>query len=172
MLNIFIFLYKKIFFLFKKEKYSHKWRKDSAHKILKRLDTLNEAQIFVYLRKIDPFTMEELILTALEKREDIKIERNTKYTGDGGVDGRFYLLNKNRKPLKCIIQAKRYSSLINPKHLKEFANQINQENAYLGFFIHTGRTSKNSFAYAKSINNLRIISGQRLIKLIKFGAID
>ena len=87
-------------------------------------------------------------------------------------DGRFYILNDNKKPLKCIIQVKRYSSFINTKHLKEFSNQITQENAYLGFFIHTGKTSKNSFAFAKSINNLEIISGQRLIKLIRFGALD
>ncbi|MCT7910706.1 restriction endonuclease [Arcobacter lacus] len=167
-LLLFYFI-KRVFF---NEKYSHKWRKKSAVKVLKKLENLNEAQIFTYLRKIDPFTLEELILTVLEKREDIKIERNKKYTGDGGVDGRFYILENNKKPLKCIIQAKRYSSLINPKHLKEFANQINQENAYLGFFIHTGKTSKNSFAFAKSVNNLEIISGRRLIKLIKFGALD
>ena len=167
-----LFLFQKFLTLFKKEKYSHKWRKASAVKVLKKLETLNEAQIFTYLRKIDPFTMEELILTVLDKREDIRIERNKKYTGDFGVDGRFYILKDNTKPLKCIIQAKRYSSFINPKHLKEFANQIHEENAYLGFFIHTGKTSKNSFAFAKSINNLEIISGQRLIKLIRFGAID
>lgn len=166
------FLFQKFLTLFKKEKYSHKWRKASAIKVLNKLETLNEAQTFTYLRKIDPFVMEELILTVLDKREDIRIERNQKYTGDFGVDGRFYILKDNTKPLKCIIQAKRYSSFINPKHLKEFANQIHEENAYLGFFIHTGKTSKNSFAFAKSINNLEIISGQRLIKLIRFGAID
>ena len=169
---MFLNFFKKLLNFFKKEKYSHKWRKASAVKVLKKLETLNEAQTFTYLRKIDPFVMEELILTVLDKREDIRVERNKKYTGDFGVDGRFYILENNKKPLKCIIQAKRYSSLINPKHLKEFANQIHEENAYLGFFIHTGKTSKNSFAFAKSINNLEIISGQRLIKLIRFGAID
>ncbi|RBQ32275.1 restriction endonuclease [Arcobacter sp. FW59] len=166
------FLFQKFLTLFQKEKYSHKWRKASAVKVLNKLKTLNEAQIFTYLRKIDPFVMEELILTVLDKREDIRIERNKKYTGDFGVDGRFYILKDNTKPLKCIIQAKRYSSFINPRHLKEFANQIHEENAYLGLFIHTGKTSKNSFAFAKSINNLEIISGQRLIKLIRFGALD
>lgn len=168
----FLFLCLSLFFYKRREKYSHKWRKISAQKVLLKLQTFNEGQIFSYLRKIDPFTMEELILTALDRREDIKVERNKKYTGDGGVDGRFYILNTKKEPLKCIIQAKRYSSFINQKHLKEFVNQIHKENAYLGLFIHTGKTSKDSFDFARSIKNLKIISGEKLINLIHFGAID
>ena len=166
-----LFLCYSIYLKYFKEKYSHTWRKKSANKVLEKIKHFDSPQVFAYLRKVEPFIVEELILSALDQREEIKIQRNKRYTGDNGIDGKFVLKNKEVN-IKFIVQVKRYSSYINPKHLKEFANQIHEENAYLGFFIHTGKTSKNSFAFAKSINNLEIISGQRLIKLIRFGAID
>jgi restriction system protein len=172
----FIFLSIFLFSFFKKrygEKYSHKWRKKSALNILNKLENFeNDAQIFNYLRKIDPFVMEELILTAIDKRDDVKIVRNKKYTNDNGVDGRFYLTVENngrKKQLKFIIQAKRYRSYINLNHLKEFKEQINRENAYSGLFVHTGKTSSTSFAFARNNEKIRIISGTKLVKLLKTG---
>jgi len=50
--------------------------------------------VFAYLRKVEPFIVEELVLSALDQREDIKIQRNKRYTGDNGVDGRFYIKTK------------------------------------------------------------------------------
>lgn len=161
-------IYKKKFAL----KYSHKWRIKSANKVLLKVNEMNEKQIFSYIRKVDAFVIEELILSALDKREDIKIIRNKRYTGDNGIDGKF-ILNKNidgkETSLMCIIQAKRYSSLINPQHLRDFAKQIKEENASIGFFIHTGRTSKKSFDYVNQIDSLEIISGMKLISLLKKG---
>lgn len=153
------------------EKYSHKWRKKSASKVLEKIQAMEDRQIFTYLRKIDPFVMEELVLNALDKREDIEIKRNKKYTGDNGVDGRFYHIRQDDKGEKIrkkyVVQVKRYKSYINLSHLKEFSEQIQRENAYAGIFVHTGKTGKNSSSFVNEIENMQIISGQKLIRLVK-----
>lgn len=123
--------------------------------------------MFAYLRKVEPFIVEEVVLSALDQREDIKIQRNKRYTGD--VDGRFYIKNKEVN-LKFVIQVKRYSSYINSKHLEEFHEQIIKEKAYKGLFVHTGKTSKNSLELSKNNDKLEIISGERLINLIRTGS--
>ena len=109
-------------FLYKKfgVKYSHKWRRKSAEKVLNKIQFMEDAQIFAYLRKIDAFTMEELVLSAFDKREDVTIIRNSRYTGDGGVDGRLYHNkeeNGKKEKRKYLIQVKIYSSYINKKHV-------------------------------------------------------
>ena len=125
--------------------------------------------MLAYLRKDEPFIVEELVLSALDRREDIKIQRNKRYTGDNGVDGRFYIKNKEVN-LKFVVQVKRYSSYINSKHLEEFHEQIIKEKAYKGLFVHTGKTSKNSLELSKNNDKLEIISGERLINLIRTGS--
>lgn len=114
-----------------------------------------EPRVLGYLRKIDPLVFEELVLTAL-KDLGAKIKRNSRYTGDGGIDGSFRL-----NGLKWLIQAKRYSGAINPQHIKEFSKVCN---GYKGLFVHTGRTGEKSKAALPQ--NLSIISGGRLVGLV------
>lgn len=74
---------------------------------LKRIQGDNkEARIISYLRKIDPFVFEELLLDSFE-RQGYTILRNERYTHDGGIDGRIYLNGES-----FLIQAKRYGSYI------------------------------------------------------------
>lgn len=113
-----------------------------------------------YLKKIDPFVFEELLLSALENK-GFKIRRNKKYTGDGGIDGIIWD-NKNRKYL---IQAKRYASYVSKNHILEFHNLVLEQNCYSGLFIHTGKTGKNTFELFKK-GNIQIISGSNLLDLI------
>jgi restriction system protein len=116
-----------------------------------------EARILGYLRKINPYVFEELLLTSLEKQE-FKIQRNKSYSGDGGVDGRATLNGR-----LYLIQAKRYKNYVSTKHLEEFQQKIGDGN---GLFIHTGKTGKATFEKYRN-TNLEIISGNRLIKLIE-----
>ena len=164
-----LFLCYSIYLKYFKEKYSHTWRKKSANKVLEKIKHFDSPQVFAYLRKVEPFIVEELILSALDQREEIKIQRNKRYTGDNGIDGKFVLKNKEVN-IKFIVQVKRYSSYINPKHLKEFEEQIIKEKAYKGLFIHTGKTSKNLLEVSKNNDKLEIISGERLINLIRTGS--
>ena len=155
-----------LFFSFAGKKGRIRQRKNikTADKVIKQLSCFSgenkEARILSYLRKIDPFVFEELLLTSFEKLGYI-IERNDRYTGDGGIDGRVYLNGK-----LYLIQAKRYKSYVNTKHLSDFLQLVNQtEQAEGGYFIHTGKTGKETYQLYKN-SRIEIISGDKLINLI------
>ena len=115
-------------------------------------------RILAYLRTIDPFVFEEMILHALQRR-GLQAIRNTRYTGDGGIDGRVVLEGR-----KTLIQAKRYSRHIDAAHVAAFAAICRKEDAW-GLFIHTGRTGCSAWA-AGSDPRIDIVSGERLINLL------
>ncbi len=109
-----------------------------AELVLKRLRS-GEVQLpkaLAILRKMNPYAFEELLLTCCHE-QGWKIERNFRYTKDGGLDGRVAIAGR-----LYLIQAKRYRGYINLKHIRDFNQVIQQEKAYGGFFIHSGKTSK------------------------------
>lgn len=117
------------------------------------------------LRSCNPFVFEELLLNIFAEIEEFKIVRNKRYTGDGGIDGRFYF-----DDYPFLIQAKRYTSHINPQHVEEFAHKIKIYNAEFGLFIHTGKTGNQSWQNARSSRkDLMIVSGQKLVDLVLIG---
>jgi len=115
-----------------------------------------EARIIAYLRKIDPYVFEELLLEALIKK-GFKITRNKRYSGDGGIDGKAYF----REQL-YFIQAKRYKRYVSAQHLENFQTVVGDKK---GLFIHTGKTGKDTYEKYKR-TNIEIVSGQRLIELV------
>lgn len=132
-----------------------------SERILQKINSFQYAgQKLNYLRKIDPFVFEELLLSAYQKR-DYSIVRNLKYTGDGGIDGLVY----DKEGNEILIQAKRYSSYVNPKHLDDFLNLVNSSSAIKGKFIHTGKTGKQTYSTYKN-SNIEIISGSNLLQLL------
>lgn len=148
----------------KGQKNSHQWRKKSAKAALQKLQNFKyDGQRFSYLRKIDAFVFEEMILSAISQHNGIKIIEANAYTGDGGIDGTF-LINSNGKKKKVLIQAKRYSGYINNKHIQEFCGVIDRERASYGLFVHTGKTGKAS--KEKVCGKVSIISGSELITLL------
>ncbi len=116
-------------------------------------------QIISYLRKLNPFVFEELLLTAFEDA-GFKIKRNSRYTGDGGVDGKVKIDGK-----WYLIQAKRYKSHISRQHINDFIHICRRHNLP-GLFIHTGRTGTQSRVSAQNSDYIQIISGQRLVHLL------
>jgi restriction system protein len=146
----------------------HRYRIKKSKEILKKIRSFKgdniEKRIENYLIKIDPFTFEELLLTLFEE-SGCKIKRNKKYTGDGGIDGKFIF---NRKLF--YIQAKRYKNYIKRDDVLKFSNLCQEKKAY-GVFIHTGKHSEN----VKNIENLsgkiRIIDKNELINYILNGNI-
>ncbi|MDH5327654.1 MAG: restriction endonuclease [Gammaproteobacteria bacterium] len=109
-----------------------------------------------YLKKINPYVFEELILTALETH-GAKIARNHKYSGDGGLDGRFEYKGK-----RFAIQAKRYKDHVSTEHINELSQLSGTYDQAL--FVHTGKTRRNAFRGLPS--NIQIISGNRLLDLL------
>ena len=162
--NVFLYLIISMLFIiiiFSKKRNKHQNNILSSKKILLKLNCFKfEGQKINYLKKINPFVFEELLLSAFEEK-GYKIKRNKKYTGDGGFDGTIFDKQNN----KYLIQAKRYSYYINPKHITEFGELL-KKNKCKGFFIHTGKTGRKSFIEISKYHNIEIISGNKLIKLI------
>ena len=137
---------------------SHRRRIRAADRALAKLSEIQSpAARFAWLRKMDPFTFEEMILTAL-KREGAKIKRNRRYTGDGGADGRAVINGETH-----LIQAKRYSGHINAADVREFAS-LCAANGVKGLFVHSGKTGGGSIV-AMGSGVVRIVSGQGLLTL-------
>lgn len=151
-------------------KHSHRWRIRSAAKALEKIRGFrNNGQVFTYVRKVDPFVFEEMILLAISDRDDVEVARGSnRYTGDGGVDGTFFLTSGGLQR-KVLIQAKRYKSHINKQHVEAFGHVLMQKRAAFGLFVHTGRTGKASRGEATARGNIRIISGDALVRLLKYG---
>lgn len=148
--------------LFRHEKRLHRQYRHNAKKLLKKIRKHidNPAIVFGILRRENCFVFEELLLLCLQKH-GFRIARNNAYTGDGGVDGTFYDSEGN----KFLVQAKRYSNAINPRHVSDFAAVVRREKAAGGFFVHTGRTG--GMSYKNLVPEVRIISGRKLLRLMR-----
>ena len=106
-----------------------------------------------------PFVFEEMLLICFKER-DFKVIRNSKHTGDGGIDGIVF----NPMGQKILVQAKRYRNAINPQHILDFLIVIKQKKANGGYFIHTGHTGEKSKFYKNIF--IKIISGSELVKFV------
>ncbi|WP_158150189.1 restriction endonuclease [Pantoea agglomerans] len=138
----------------------HRRYRATAARVHQRLRELNgDGQRMSYLRKINPYVFEELLLLAFEL-QGLKVERNASYSGDGGLDGKVFINGE------CwLIQAKRYSRAISPSHVRDFDALLSRA-GQRGFFIHTGRTGQMSQAVCRTSSRLKIISGQNLLRLL------
>ncbi|WP_407263626.1 restriction endonuclease [Klebsiella pneumoniae] len=126
-------------------------------------DYLQQCPKINYLRKIDPFVFEELLLEGFEAH-GFRTIRNKRYTGDGGIDGRV-IIGKYR----YLIQAKRYRGHIALQHVQEFEKLLKRHNCR-GSFCHTGKTGAGSKSVSIASERMEIISGQRLIDLLTPGS--
>jgi restriction system protein len=137
----------------------HRRYRATAARVHQRLRELKgDGQRMSYLRKINPYVFEELLLAF--ERQGLKVERNASYSGDGGLDGKVFINGE------CwLIQARRYSRAISPGHVREFDALLSRA-GQRGFFIHTGRTGQMSRAVCRTSSRLKIISGQNLLRLL------
>ncbi len=147
-----------------RSKRSHKWRQNASKK---RLLTLREivgnddgetfARRLAYLRTVDPLIFEEWVLDAFQRHGWI-VERGTRYSGDGGLDGKIY---KNDQ--WAGVQCKRYKEGIKAAHIDDFSRVLAKNKLPKGYFVHTGRTPSGA-RHRKE--NVIILSGQELVKFL------
>ncbi len=144
-----------------KRKTAHRHTKNinTASRVLKRTNGFELPQMLNYLRQIDAYVFEELLLTAF-KEKGYQISRNKSYSGDGGLDG---MIHRDGKTY--LVQAKRYDSLIKNKHVIEFCRLVSTKHVHGGFFVHTGKTPYAAWNSIKN-TNVKIISGKKLVSLI------
>lgn len=138
----------------------HRRNIQNGIKVIEKIKTFQipAAQIS-YLRKIDCFVFEEIILTSLNKL-GYKIQRNKRYTGDGGIDGYVKIHG-----MPTYIQAKRYHHYIRKTDLEEFAHLCRSHDK-CGLFVHTGKTGKKTWEILEKKPHIDIISGSRLLDLV------
>lgn len=139
---------------------NHLWRRHAAKRVITKLQQIEGfGPRLAYLRKIDPFVFEELVLEGFERR-GCKVKRNKRYTGDGGIDGRFWI-----KGQLYLVQAKRYSGHVSAAHLRDFCRLVDRQRCR-GIFVHTGRTGKMAREISESHAGVTILSGDILLKLL------
>jgi restriction system protein len=131
-----------------------------ASQVLQRLRSITPIVklpvVIATLRRISPYVFEELVLTCCLE-QGWQIQRNFRYTGDGGIDGRVLILGK-----LYVIQVKRYTNHINAEHIKDFLSCIEHERASGGFFVHTGITGQLSKQLIRRSNKIILVSGHKL----------
>ena len=150
-----------IFYRTCRKKSKHYFKIKSADRALDVVGAIScPKRAFGYLRKVDPFVFEEMVLSAMAKY-GYKIKRNRRYTGDGGIDGQVKIDGD-----WCLIQCKRYSNYINNKHLTEFIDLCERKGCK-GLFVHSGRTGKKCLVSISSSVDVKIISGSGLLRLLK-----
>lgn len=143
---------------------SSRWRVESSKSALKKIKSIEiPAQVIAYIRKMDPFTFEEMILTSINRNTFVKIERNKRYTGDGGIDGKFFINGS-----LFLIQAKRYHGLVKTSDIEDLLQKTTYHNATGSLFIHTGKTSTVALK-RYSEGKVFIVSGHAMVALIQKG---
>lgn len=128
-------------------------------KLRNNADKAKLSTVIATLRRLSPYEFEELMLTCC-KDQGWQIRRNSRYSGDGGIDGRTLIGGK-----LYAIQAKRYFGYINPEHIREFYQVIETEGAAGGFFIHSGKTGTLSKQLLSEFQII-LLSGQKLVDFV------
>lgn len=136
-----------------------RYRRQAAGVLAKLPQLAGDGQRLNYLRKINPYVFEELLLLAFERR-GYPVKRNRSYSGDGGLDGQVFIAGQ-----RWLVQAKRYSRAVDPAHVAAFGELLAREQVP-GFFIHTGRTGPKSYRHGRQYPAITIISGQKLLALL------
>jgi restriction system protein len=147
-----------------RKKRGHRRRQDAAGR---RAVTISEivgkdvqetfACRIAYLRKLDPLVFEEMVLDAFQKKGWI-VERNSHYTGDGGLDGKVFRDNH-----WIGIQCKRYKEAIHTAHVDQFARDLFRFGLTEGYFAHTGRTPAGT---KHRQGNVILLSGRELVDFL------
>lgn len=146
-------------------KLRHLYHIRKAKKIIKTLKLISltphyEGKIINYLRKINPYVFEEMILTVIEE-SNIRVFRNIAYSGDGGIDGIFKI-----KQGKVIVQCKRYGKYINAKDVNDLSMKVKSGKYFMGIFAHTGKTGDKSKNISINEKNIVFLSGSNLVNVI------
>lgn len=146
-------------------KWVHLYRIRKAKDVLKKITEISSqeygyAKSINYLKKINPFVFEELILNVIQDT-NVHIIRNKSYSNDGGIDGMFKTKNG-----RVLIQCKRYKNYINNKDVLDLAQKVKAGKFYHGIFVHTGKTGEKSKDIVKEHQNITFISGSLLIDIL------
>lgn len=119
------------------------------------------------LLQISPTHFEFIVLDVLHKlgygghRDDLQ---RVGGTGDGGIDG---IISLDKLGLERIyVQAKRWQGTVGRPDLQAFYGALAGQKAKRGIFITTSGYSAQAIDFAKSVEGLVLIDGNRLVNLM------
>ncbi len=145
----------------------HRYHVRKSKQVLKKIQEIHEqfpnqyGRIMNYLKKVNPYLFEELILTAVEN-QNLRVTRNKSYSGDGGVDGIFHTSQG-----KVYIQCKRYQDYIQLQDVKSLLLKSREKKCYKAIFVHTGKTRDSSKElFKQNKDKIVLISGNQLIDFL------
>ncbi len=125
------------------------------------------AEILEILAQIPPQTFESLVLDLLHKmgygtsRDDLQ---RVGGAGDGGIDG---VIALDRLGLeKVYIQAKRWQGVVSRPEVQGFYGALAGQQANKGVFITTSTFTQHAVEFAKSVQRIVLVDGQRLAGLM------
>jgi len=136
-----------------------RFRSNAQRAFIRLTEVQSAGQQIAYLRLLNPFVFEELILDAFE-RAGHKVHRNRRYTGDDGIDGAVVI-----DGVLHLVQAKRYAKHIKLAHVQQFVHLVRRRRCR-GLFCHTGKTGASVRALAKASPEIRILSGATLLGIL------
>lgn len=125
------------------------------------------AELLEILASVSPSFFERVVLDLLHEmgyganRSDLQ---QVGGPGDAGIDG---IISLDRLGLeKVYVQAKRWQETISRPHLQAFYGALAGQKARKGVFITTSLFSNQARDYAKSVEGIVLIDGQRLAGLM------
>ena len=144
----------------------HQRRVRESRRVLRKIRSFtgegSAGRVFAYLRTIDPFVFEEVVLSALEDAGGVVL-RNRRYTGDGGLDGRCWFPWAGWRTIA--IQAKRYDAAVTPSDVAAFAGLVRQDGHAGGYFVHCGRSGPLTYEALRG-QPVQLLSGTRMLSLL------
>jgi restriction system protein len=150
--------------------HSHEKRVRQARSVIERIRGFEgealSARCIGYLRAVDPWVFEEVVLTCLEEG-GAAILRNTAYTNDGGVDGRVHSVEASQWiPVQC----KRFERHVCRADIVDFQNLLRERGYRRGLFVHTGRTGVAVRGSLRE-SEVELVSGEKLAQLVRNAAL-
>lgn len=140
---------------------------DRLEQALRELRESVAADLLERLKQVSPGRFEVIVLDVLHRlgygasREDLQ---RVGGTGDGGIDG---VISLDKLGLeKVYVQAKRWQSSVGRPELQAFYGALAGQKAKRGVFITTSTYTSQASEFAKSVEGMVLVDGERLVYLM------
>ena len=140
---------------------------DRLGQALQELREAAELELLELLAGVSPTFFESIVLDLLHRmgygtsRQDLQ---RVGGSGDGGIDG---IISLDRLGLeKVYVQAKRWQSSVGRPELQAFYGALAGQKARKGVFITTSSFTAQALEFARSVEGIVLVDGQRLAGLM------
>ena len=140
---------------------------DRLGQALQELREAAELELLELLAGVSPTFFESIVLDLLHRmgygtsRQDLQ---RVGGSGDGGIDG---IISLDRLGLeKVYVQAKRWQSSVGRPELQAFYGALAGQKARKGVFITTSNFTAQALEFARSVEGIVLVDGQRLAGLM------